>query len=32
MRTELTCIECPMGCKLAVVLDGGKVVEIIGKN
>lgn len=32
MRTELTCIECPMGCKLAVVLDGGKVVEILGNN
>ena len=32
MRTELTCIECPMGCKLTVELENGKVTEIAGNN
>lgn len=28
----LTCIECPMGCLIKVIIDGNKVVEIDGNN
>ena len=28
----LTCIECPMGCSIKVIIDGNKVVEIDGNN
>ena len=27
---ELTCISCPMGCNLEVVLDGQSVIEVKG--
>ena len=27
---SVTCIECPKGCALSVVIDAGKVVEVTG--
>ena len=27
---KLTCIECPQGCALSVMIDAGKVVGVIG--
>ena len=32
VKRELTCIVCPMGCRLTVSLDGGKVCEVIGNT
>lgn len=29
---ELTCISCPIGCPLAVTMDGGEVVSVTGNN
>lgn len=32
MKRELTCIVCPIGCKLSVELDGEKVVSVTGNT
>jgi len=32
MNKQLTCIECPAGCKLSVTSDNGKVVSVSGNN
>lgn len=29
---ELTCINCPMGCRITVELDGGSVVSVSGNT
>ena len=29
---KLTCIGCPMGCSLTVVMDGGEVVSVTGNT
>ena len=29
---NLTCINCPMGCQLTVVTDGGEVVSVTGNT
>ena len=29
---ELTCINCPMGCRLSVAVDGGKVISVEGNT
>ena len=29
---ELTCINCPMGCRIAVQMDGGSVVSVTGNT
>ena len=28
----ITCINCPMGCRMTVVLDGGEVVSVSGNT
>jgi len=30
MIKQLTCIECPRGCKLSVEIDSGKVISVTG--
>ena len=30
MTTNLTCIECPIGCSIEVTMDEGKVVSVKG--
>ena len=32
MKKEITCIGCPMGCQLAVEMDGGNVVGVSGNT
>ena len=32
MKTEVTCVECPMGCRITVLLDGNKVVGVEGNT
>jgi len=32
MERNLTCIVCPMGCSLKVILDGDKVVSVSGNT
>ena len=32
MIKKLTCIECPIGCEVAVTLEEGKVVEVKGNS
>lgn len=32
MERELTCIVCPMGCRLTVTLDGKTVTEVKGNT
>lgn len=32
MKKEFTCIVCPMGCPLAVEIEGGKIVSIAGNT
>ena len=32
MKKTLTCIECPIGCEIEVVLEDGKVVSVVGNN
>ena len=29
---KLTCIECPMGCEIEVVMDSGKIVSVSGNG
>ena len=29
---ELTCINCPMGCRITVVMDGGEVISVTGNT
>lgn len=31
-RKELTCIECPMGCRIEVTMDNGAVVSVAGNG
>ncbi len=31
-QTNLTCIECPIGCDITVTTDGDKVVEVRGNG
>ena len=31
-KKNLTCINCPMGCQLEVILEDGKLIEIKGNN
>ena len=30
--TELTCINCPLGCQLKVSVDNGKVISVTGNT
>ena len=32
MKTTLTCIECPIGCQIDVVVENGKAVSITGNS
>ncbi len=32
MKSKLTCIECPIGCTIEVVLEDRKVVSVTGNN
>ena len=32
MKRKLTCIECPIGCEIAVELEDGKVVSLTGNG
>ena len=32
MKRELTCIVCPLGCRMTVELERGEVVSIIGNT
>lgn len=32
MKRELTCICCPMGCKITAELNGGQIVSISGNT
>ena len=32
IEKELICVNCPMGCRLTVALDGDKVVSVKGNN
>ena len=32
MTRELTCINCPMGCELTVVVEGDKVISVSGNT
>ena len=33
MKTrELTCIVCPLGCRIKVELDGDKIVSVTGNT
>ena len=32
MKTNLTCIECPLGCAIEVDAEGGKVLSVIGNT
>ena len=32
MKRELTCIVCPMGCRLTVTLENGTVTEVTGNT
>ena len=32
MKTELTCIECPMGCSIEVETEGEKVLSVKGNT
>ena len=29
---ELTCINCPMGCRLTVVMEGGEIIRVTGNT
>ena len=29
---ELTCINCPMGCRITVMMDGGNIISIEGNT
>ena len=31
-KRNLVCICCPMGCRMEVTLDGGKVIEVTGNT
>ncbi len=31
-QKELICIGCPMGCALAITMDGGQIVEVSGNT
>lgn len=32
MKKELTCVECPMGCRIVVELEGDKIIGIEGNT
>ncbi|MBP5177163.1 MAG: DUF1667 domain-containing protein [Clostridia bacterium] len=31
-KVGLTCVECPVGCRIEVIVDGGKAVEVTGNS
>lgn len=31
-KTELTCVECPMGCRIEVTTENGNVISVTGNN
>ena len=32
MEQQITCINCPVGCRLQVVLENGQVVSVSGNS
>ncbi|MBR6737900.1 MAG: DUF1667 domain-containing protein [Clostridia bacterium] len=32
MKKELTCVECPMGCRITVLLEDNKVIGVEGNT
>ena len=32
MKRELTCIVCPLGCRLSVEMENGKIVSVVGNT
>ena len=32
MEQQITCINCPVGCRLQVVLENGQVVSVSGNR
>ena len=32
MKKDVTCVECPMGCRVTVLLDGDKVLGVEGNT
>jgi CxxC motif-containing protein len=32
VEKELICVTCPRGCRLRVLMDGDKVLEVLGNN
>ena len=32
MKTKLTCIECPIGCEIEVVVENGAAVSVTGNG
>ena len=32
MEQQITCINCPMGCRMTVTLEAGKVVRVTGNT
>ena len=32
MERDLTCIVCPLGCKIKVILEDGKVISVSGNS
>ena len=32
MEQAITCINCPMGCRMTVTLEGGKVTAVSGNT
>ena len=32
MKKDVTCVECPMGCRITVCLEGDKVVGVEGNT
>ena len=32
MIREMTCIVCPMGCRMEVTIENGEVISVLGNN
>lgn len=32
MEQQITCINCPQGCRMTVTVENGEVVKIVGNN
>lgn len=32
MEQQITCINCPQGCRMTVTVEDGKVVSVVGNN